>query len=383
MHSTSNTRTEADSNAHPAAPPAPQHEELPPNAAISADDANRALRQYLLTEQESRELESAAYDEHESSHQSIDASGETDEDDDGDDGDDGDTESLSRGHTRIRRRLATENESETASLVDPLRLPSGSITYDLYKWHQNHGSECYAAEIDYENRDSSQAAPHHLPPPQQKGENRVSRGRRARIKSLSAVEMTTGQSEPEWNLPLSHTQINAPGGFRRQYLHQRAEDEGRQANILTASFVDFLALYGHFAGEDFPSDEDDDHDDDNEGEREAIAAQQKPKARRAYPSSSGQSQKRYVRAQLGAASEHLVTRKKKQRASLKRPLPAEQVAGERTALLPRKRRVQSAVGSRPDVGSGSSGSRKASTRKTFFLLIKSFIGSGVLFLPRA
>ncbi|KAI8323206.1 hypothetical protein GQ54DRAFT_249699, partial [Martensiomyces pterosporus] len=112
---------------------------------------------------------------------------------------------------------------------NPLRLPSGSITYDLYKWHQAHEGEHGLADSDEESMGD----------------------------------------QPEWDLPLSHTQINAPGGFRRQYLHQRAEDEGRKANILTSNFVDFLALYGHFAGGDFPSDEDDD-DGGEPGEEEAA-----------------------------------------------------------------------------------------------------------------
>ncbi|KAJ2577269.1 hypothetical protein EV177_010909, partial [Coemansia sp. RSA 1804] len=71
-------------------------------------------------------------------------------------------------------------------------------------------------------------------------------------------------SEQEWDLPLSHAQITEPNGFRRDYIHRKAEDEGRSAHMLTTSFVEFLALYGHFAGGDFPSDEDDDDDNDND-----------------------------------------------------------------------------------------------------------------------
>ncbi|KAJ2782174.1 hypothetical protein H4R18_002439 [Coemansia javaensis] len=165
-------------------------------------------------------------------------------------------------------------------VANPLTLPSGSITYEIYKW----GNDC---------------------------ERSARPNAHSRAQSLSACEPAA--SEAEWDLPLSHAEMSRPGGFRRHYIHQQAESDGRSANI-TASFVDFVALYGHFAGGDFPSDEDDDSDEDGGG------------------GGSG------ARARVAAGAE------------------AEAEAG---------------------------GARKASTSKTLFLLLKSFVGSGVLFLPRA
>lgn len=42
--------------------------------------------------------------------------------------------------------------------------------------------------------------------------------------------------------------INVPGGFRRDFLQSKAET--RKANMLTRNFIEFLSIYGHFAGED-------------------------------------------------------------------------------------------------------------------------------------
>ncbi|KAJ2824706.1 hypothetical protein IWW50_003202, partial [Coemansia erecta] len=254
----------------------------PSGAAVSAEIASRALRQYLLTEEEAGELSGSDYGAGTVSRLLSDAGDVADNDDSGSDRQSGDEPSL----------------------ADPLRLQSGYITYDIYKWHR-----------DYERGTHADAGA-------------ASMGRRhSRAHSLSAYEHSAMQSDAEWDLPQSHAQITEPGGFRRHYLHQQAEGEGRAANIVTANFVDFLALFGHFAGGDFPSDEDDDTDAESEGGRGADAQRAGDRAR-TYGS-------------IGEAS--------------------------------RARGLRSARESEDG----------ASVRKTFFLLIKSFIGSGVLFLPRA
>ncbi|KAJ2878622.1 hypothetical protein FB639_003327, partial [Coemansia asiatica] len=156
--------------------------------------------------------------------------------------------------------------------VDPLTLPSGDVTYGIYRWHQTHG----------ESDDRSA-------------------GRRRRGSFSGAP------SDGEWGVPYTQRQIAAPGGFRRQFVQERALQQGRAANILTENFVDFIGLYGHFAGEDYPSDEDDDD--------------------------------------------------------------AEQEVGEQAPLLrqPSMRSLQAT----------------ASNKKAFFLLLKAFVGTGVLVLPKA
>ncbi|KAJ2891338.1 hypothetical protein IWW38_003662, partial [Coemansia aciculifera] len=252
-------------------------------AEVSTNEASQALLPYLLTEEEASGLLSTA-------------SAVTDSDG----SDTGDS-------------FCEDGHKANTDVVDPLLLPSGSITYDLYRWHRNSRAR-------------------------QSAERQQPRWSRHRVHSRSAsiAECFVVQSEPEWDLSQSHSQLNMPGGFRRHYMHQKAIDEGRATSVLTASFVDFLALFGHFAGGSYPSDEDDDDENEDDDEGNTLST---------YGSTDS------------------ITR--------------------RRLFFERKHAVQTAPAISSAIGNAPVGHRGASTQKTFFLLIKSFIGSGVLFLPRA
>lgn len=106
----------------------------------------------------------------------------------------------------------------------------------------------------------------------------------------------------------------APGGFRRAFLHQKHGHDFMAARMpITRSFVEFLDLYGSFAGEDLA-----------DSDEEAIISE-------------------------------------------------EEEEGERRPLL--RQRVISRV---PAPRSANAG-----TVKTFFTLIKAFVGTGIMFLPKA
>lgn len=125
--------------------------------------------------------------------------------------------------------------------------------------------------------------------------------------------------------------INVPGGFRREFLIQQLIKHQREPpNFLTNNFIEFLTLYGHFAGEDLD-------DEGDEGESE------------------------------GDYSEELLSDEET-------PLLQQQLRGpsrkKPNGGAPRGKQA------RPPKGT-------ASVTKTFFLLFKSLVGSGVLFLPRA
>lgn len=100
--------------------------------------------------------------------------------------------------------------------------------------------------------------------------------------------------------------INVPGGFRRQFMEQQAQRQNRQVSFVTNNFLEFLSVYGHFAGEEL---EDDDY----------LACS-------------------YYR----------------------------DAADEEQPLVEGRRKRGT-----------------ASTVKAYFLLLKAFVGTGVLFLPRA
>jgi proton-coupled amino acid transporter len=142
--------------------------------------------------------------------------------------------------------------------------------------------------------------------------------------------------------------IKQPGGFRRNYIRRNAGSPSperqygessrsaiharQQQQLFTTSFIEFLSLYGHFAGEQL----DDEDDEDEDGYFSSSA----------YGDISGE----------GERSE-------------------DETFGERSALLEtpgkrRKKRKEKAA-------------HGASPKGAALLLLKSFVGTGVLFLPKA
>ena len=162
--------------------------------------------------------------------------------------------------------------------------------------------------------------------------------RRAKIQRSQSWAVPRPQPEDE-NVDFSA--IHQPGGFRRHHLRRSAQSPHpsqrstlanqpsvpvHQPGFLTRNFFEFLSLYGHFAGEEV-------QDDDEESEsvagsyREQSDERGRPQARR----------------------------------------------NERTPLLGKPSNRKRRESQKPK--SGATG--------TLFILLKSFVGTGVLFLPRA
>ncbi|CCE87259.1 Piso0_005804 [Millerozyma farinosa CBS 7064] len=109
--------------------------------------------------------------------------------------------------------------------------------------------------------------------------------------------------------------INVPGGFRREFLINKSlQTNSRPPNLLTKNFLEFLSMYGHFAGENL-DDEDSDNDEEAIDETSSLLSNEI------------------------------------------RPIPS---------YKPKKQKKGT-----------------ASVLKTFFLVFKALVGSGVLFLPKA
>lgn len=141
--------------------------------------------------------------------------------------------------------------------------------------------------------------------------------RRARLTSFSDYLLALRRES-------TASDINVPGGFRREFLINKSLQQNKAPpNFLTRNFMEFLTIYGHFAGENF---DDDDEDDDS-----------------------------------GLAS-------------------FEDVFDEELLLL-HERRMHSSQRTSSKKAAPPKGT--ASELKTFFLLFKALVGSGVLFLPRA
>ncbi|KAI5952533.1 hypothetical protein KGF54_003400 [Candida jiufengensis] len=128
--------------------------------------------------------------------------------------------------------------------------------------------------------------------------------------------------------------INVPGGFRREFIIQKSIKKNEEPpNFLSRNFMEFLSMYGHFAGEDFNDDEDEEKNDDEEDEEGTTTGDSNYEDVFDEESSLLQNERRYLPKQL--------------------PKMKPQPKGA------------------------------ASIPKTFFLLFKALVGSGILFLPRA
>ncbi|KAI5461495.1 transmembrane amino acid transporter protein-domain-containing protein [Mariannaea sp. PMI_226] len=195
---------------------------------------------------------------------------------------------------------AAENSDEFSSL----QLQGGDVTRGIYKW-------------------SEQAE--------------------AKAKMQRSKSFDLGRPEPEDDT-LDINSIKVPGGFRRNHIRRSAvspngqgdhSDDGftspnaGQQRLFTVSFIEFLSIYGHFAGEELEEDDED------------LAPNE-------YFSSGEDTE--------GFSDD-------------------EREPMEDSALLtPSRRRRKRKV---------RGGSGKNSPMDATLLLLKSFVGTGVLFLPRA
>lgn len=157
---------------------------------------------------------------------------------------------------------------------------------------------------------------------------------------------------------MSVQDILTPGGFRRNYIASKRGAKGANAGFLKRNFFDLLTVYDHFAGEDLSEeeteesttsedDEETDEEEDNELYREDLTPRGSSPTRPGAPSSVTFAR---GRRSFQSFSSH------------QQPSPVP-----RRAVKKRHRR----------------GKKKTSTGKSFLLLLKAFIGTGVVFLPKS
>lgn len=210
----------------------------------------------------------------------------------------GDDDTQSQG----RRLLEDEEEEEFSSL----QLQGGDITRQIYRWSEQQQAE--------------------------------EQGKMQRSKSFHE-----SRRRPEEEV-LDIDSIRQPGGFRRNYLRRAAASPSpapgpsgygtvrqprQQPQVFTSNFLEFLTLYGHFAGESLEEDD------------EVLGPDE------------------YFSSDALDSGEHSEDE--------------DREYGESSALLtPGKRRKRKPK----KTGNGS-------PTGAAMLLLKSFVGTGVLFLPRA
>lgn len=132
---------------------------------------------------------------------------------------------LSRESAPEDNLLAASPEPEHENLAAGLRDPR---LLDLVSRHLRADNPLAAEGADI-TRDLYYLSSEARPP-----------ARRARSWSLADLQQTQRRGS-------SASLLNVPGGFRRQFVLARAHK--RPPTLLTKNFVEFLSIYGHFAGE--------------------------------------------------------------------------------------------------------------------------------------
>ncbi|KAL3231201.1 Vacuolar amino acid transporter 3 [Nakaseomyces bracarensis] len=227
-----------------------------------------------------------------------------------------------------------------SSTPNHLQMQGADMTRDLYKWAKEHPGTSPPSQ-GIPTAGSSQLQNNNITPNEVLNSTTSKRKRSMSFSAISTHSSTMnsimnygssnnnahpqnnantleyGRNGPELpDVMMTHEEIRAPGGFRRSYLiakHREENGEDPVPNFFTRNFIEFLTLYGHFAGEDLSEYED---ESEEEYDEEALET-------------------------------------------------------ESTSLIrPRRHRP-------------ASQGHKSSTTKAVLLLLKSFVGTGVLFLPKA
>ncbi|KAJ6507774.1 vacuolar amino acid transporter 4 [Mycena vitilis] len=131
----------------------------------------------------------------------------------------GSRRSSSGAHTPQQGQVQRE---DTEPFPVPYHTAGADVTHDIYKWHSDQ-------------------------------RKLAARGRAA---STSGVPQVVTAPHPAFE------HIHEPGGFRRNYVLMRATERGEEEPRMLNNFIEFLYIFGHFAGEDLEEDEDEDDDEE-------------------------------------------------------------------------------------------------------------------------
>ena len=240
--------------------------------------------------------------------------------------------------------------------TDDLKLQGGDITHGIYKWTSEHPIPQTKVGIPTNNEESNNHDnnDNRQPSNASNANDNFSITQTAdqpsihkRSTSFSAVSISSSalnsilhpdETNPETDVPvagMTHSELTAPGGFRRAYLLRRRrkrDPEYGLPDFITRNFIEFLTLYGHFAGEDLSEEEE---EEEEEGEEEGVVEETETTA--------------LLPGYIGTSAGTMI--------------PTSEAEVEEALTLKHR--------------------HKATTLKAVLLLLKSFVGTGVLFLPKA
>lgn len=275
-------------------------------------------------------------------------------------------------------------------------LLGGAITRDIYAWYEN-------------DKESSNL----IPPASSNGSTN---GRAPLKKSRSEADLTMLRAAGDGDVESGSAYLRQPGGFRRHFVHSKAERENKQVpNWITKNFVEFLGLYGHFAGGIYSSEEETDDDDDEQVSGDEKSGES-DRGLLDYDTSDGEDFDGYYQrsyrddlrqqyeSNLAQSNNDAGPRQKL--LSSTSPAPSlteeelnqhdEKHINEATPLLANNtlERSPSSIisATSPQMQRSRRASHQSLNRRTesgtsnskaFFLLLKAFVGTGILFLPKA
>ncbi|PPQ69177.1 hypothetical protein CVT24_000025 [Panaeolus cyanescens] len=218
-----------------------------------------------------------------------------------------------------------------SSAVSVLEVPSGAETQGI----QSRRSSSGTPHVQQPEREDSEAFPIHYDTHGADVTHDIYKWHKDQKRQVNRVRSASfsGPSQPP-HPAFEH--IHEPGGFRRNYVKLRANEQGSEEPQMLNNFIDFLLLFGHFAGEDLDEDEEDAKDSDEEtlAALEAAGLEGHPEP---------------------TETTHL--------------LPSSSIARSRS----RSRRRRNSVASQGT----------ATVTQAVLMLLKSFVGTGVLFLGKA
>ncbi|OBZ72635.1 Vacuolar amino acid transporter 3 [Grifola frondosa] len=222
---------------------------------------------------------------------------------------------LSQRSSVSQMRVPVERENSEPFPV-PYHAPGADVTHNIYKWHADK------------------------------------RRQTARPRAASFSGSTASTPHPAFE------HIHEPGGFRRNYLMLRADQEGAEQPHMVRNFIEFLYIFGHFAGEDLEEDEDEYSEEDEESRIETPVA--------VDSTALGDLDAMLPSLTLGAPSTSDLVK-----------------AHERSPLLPRPADARSRSRSRRRRMSNAGPHGDATVTQAVLMLLKSFVGTGILFLGKA
>ncbi|KAJ3281828.1 neutral amino acid transporter [Rhizoclosmatium sp. JEL0117] len=275
----------------------------------------------------------------------------------------------------VEEHLVRRGDGPNADLIDQSPLPSqvthslqgGSITSEIYQWADRH-------------RDTPS------PTPSSRTQRRLSNPELQSTALMASPDVVTASSLLE------------PGALRRRFLAERAERAGKPpVTFLTRNFIDFLALYGFYGGDVVPDAEDDSDGlldasggdtDDSCGDIEEGSSSTFASPQRGVESQTERARRlqEINTIDFGSAQpdNNSLTRRRQDGPSVAfgdLSQSFHSTASEQTPLLRRSASQRSGTGSgRVPEATNVKGT---SAKKAFFMLMKSFVGTGVLFLPKA